>query len=96
VLHETGLARERELGAETTVVSDDFVFPSILWNDDFSNRVVYVRPTTDVLETAEKLEATWIYANDERTVRRVRSVPEWQELGPLYVERWGTAFRRSR
>jgi hypothetical protein len=96
ILRDAGLAREKDLLAGTTVVSDDFVFPSILWNDDFSNRVVYVRPNTDVLETADRLDATWIYANDAATMQRVRTRPGWQELGPLYVERWGTAFRRSR
>jgi hypothetical protein len=96
VLRETGLAREHDLVAGTTVVSDDFVFPSILWNDDFSNHVVYVRPGADVIGTAEKLDATWIYANDAATVQRVRARPDWQELGPLYAERWGKAFRRLR
>jgi hypothetical protein len=96
IFRDTGLAREHDLVAGTTVVSDDFAFPSILWNDEYSNRVVYVRPGTDVVDTAEKLDATWIYANDAATVRRVRSRPGWEELGPLYVERWGIAFRRSR
>jgi hypothetical protein len=95
VFHDTGLARETDLVAGTTVVSDGFVFPSILWNDDFSNRVVYVRPGPDVLETADRLGATWIYANDASTTQRARANPGWQELGPLYVERWGTAFRRA-
>jgi len=72
------------------------VFPSILWNDDFSNTVVYVRPSTNVIETADSLGATWIYANDKETMQRVRASGRWHEIGPLYVERWGTAFRRGR
>jgi len=94
VFRDVGLARERDLVAGSTVVSDDFVFPSVLWNDDFSNRVVYVRPGSDVVGKAESLGATWIYANDKRTTERVRATAGWEELGPLYVERWGTAFRR--
>jgi hypothetical protein len=96
VFYDVGLARERDLVAGTTVVSDDFEFPSILWNDEYSNRVVYVRPNTDVLRTADQLGATWIYANDKAITQRVRDTPGWQELGPLYIERWGTAFRRAR
>lgn len=96
ILRDAGLARERELVAGTTVVTDDFVFPSVLWNDDFSNTVVYVRSTTNVLDTADRLGATWIYANDKETTKRVRASGRWQEIGPLYVERWGTAFRRAR
>ena len=96
ILRDAGLARERELVAGTTVVTDDFVFPSVLWNDDFSNTVVYVRSTTNILDTADRLGATWIYANDKETTKRVRASGRWQEIGPLYVERWGTAFRRAR
>jgi hypothetical protein len=96
VLHDTGLARETQLVAGTTVVSDDFVFPSILWNDEYSNRVVYVRPGSDVIEAADQAGAAWIYANDKGTEQHVRTDSRWEELGPLYVERWGTAFKRIR
>ncbi len=96
IFRDAGLARERELVAGTTVVTDDFVFPSVLWNDDFSNTVVYVRPSTNVIEAADRLGATWIYANDKETTQRVRASGRWQEIGSLYVERWGTAFRRAR
>ncbi|HEX8795297.1 MAG TPA: hypothetical protein VF765_30320 [Polyangiaceae bacterium] len=96
IFRDVGLAREHDLVAGTTVVSDNFAFPSLLWNDDFSNRVVYARPNADLVDTAEKLDATWIYANDKAAAERVRARPGWQELGPLYVEKWGTAFRRAR
>jgi hypothetical protein len=95
IFRDAGLAREQDLVAGTTVVSDDFTFPSILWNDDFSNRVVYVRPSTNILETAEKLDATWVYVNGADNLQRLRTNLGWKELGPLYVERWGTAFSRS-
>jgi len=95
VFHDAGLARERDLVAGTTVVSDGFVFPSILWNDDYSNRVVYVRTGTDVIEAADRLGATWIYANENATAQRARANGAWQEIGPLYVQRWGVAFRRA-
>jgi hypothetical protein len=96
VLRDTGLARERELTANTTVVSDDFVFPAVLWNNDYSNRVLYVRPGEDLARAADRVGATWIYAADDRTAGQLRRNERWSEVGALYVERWGTAFRRRR
>jgi hypothetical protein len=96
VLRDTGVAREADLAPGTTVVSDDFVFPSVLWNNAYSNRVVYVRPSADLAAAADRLGATWIYANDKGAAEKLRGNPGWHELGPLYVERWGTAFRRAR
>jgi hypothetical protein len=72
------------------------VFPAILWNNDFSNTVVYVRANTNILDAADRLGATWIYANDKESAPRLRASGRWQEIGPLYVERWGTAFRRAK
>ncbi len=95
VLREAGLARERELTAGTTVVSDDFVFPALLWNDDYSNKVIYVRRGTSLVAAAERVHATWIYAEDKPSADRVRAAGGWSEVGPLYVERWGVAFRRA-
>jgi hypothetical protein len=95
VLREAGLARERELVAGTTIVSDDFVFPAILWNNDYSNRVVYVRPSTDVPRVAAALQATWIYANDEALTKVLRANSAWQQIGPLFADGGGTAFHRA-
>ena len=95
VLRDPGVARERELVAGSMVLSDDFVFPSVLWNNDYSNRVVYVRPNVDLAATADRLGATWIYAQDKGDMERVRDSHAWEEIGPLYVERWGVAFTRA-
>jgi hypothetical protein len=91
-----GVARERELVAGTTVVSDDFVFPAILWNNDYSNRVTYVRPAADVVPAADRLQATWIYAQDGALAQRLRGSPSWEEIGPLFADGNGVAFRRTR
>lgn len=96
VLRDAGLAREAELVAGATVVSDDFIFPSVLFNNAYSNRVVYVRPSSDLAAAADRVGATWIYAYDKGTAEKLRGNHAWQEIGPLYVERWGTAFRRAR
>ncbi|HZU82469.1 MAG TPA: hypothetical protein VE987_06120, partial [Polyangiaceae bacterium] len=94
VVRAAGVARDRELGPGAVVVSNDFVFPAVLWNDDYSNRVVFVRASEDLVAAAEHLGATWIYASDKPSAARVRENPRWSEIGPLYAEGWGTAFRR--
>jgi hypothetical protein len=94
VVTEVGLAREAELTAGKTVITDDFVFPAVLWNNDYSNRVVYVRPGVDLATKADELGATWIYANSRSAADRLRANPDWKGIGALYVEGWGTAFRR--
>lgn len=94
VLRVTGQARETELGAGAVVLSDDFVFPSVLWNDAYSNRVVQVRRGTDLASTADRLGARWIVASDDGAAKKLRGNPAWRDLGPLYVEGWGSAFTR--
>jgi hypothetical protein len=96
VRRAAGIARETELRAGTTVVSDDFIFPAVLWNNDYSNRVVYVRPTTDVITAADRLQATWIYAQDGALAQLLRSSGSWEEIGPLFADGNGIAFRVKR
>jgi hypothetical protein len=95
VRRAAGLARESELTAGTTVVSDDFIFPAILWNNDYSNRVVYRRATTDVASAADRLQATWVYAQDASLAQRLRGSGSWEEIGPLFADGNGIAFRRA-
>ena len=96
VPREAGLAREQELGDGATVVTDDFVFLGLLWNNRYTNRVVAVRASADLAVEADRHGATWIYANrDSHSLQKLRDNPAWGEVGPLYVKKWGSAFRRK-
>ena len=95
VLRDPGIARETELVAGTTVLTDDFVYPAVLWNNEYSNRV-QVRVKVDLAATADQLGATWIYVQDKGSMQRVRDSHAWEEIGPLDAERRGVAFRRAK
>jgi len=93
---KVGLARERELVAGSVVLTDDFGFPAILWNNDFSNRVLTMRPDANFPDAAEKVRADWVYAGQPATAQELLATGKWESLGPLYVEGWGTALHRKR
>jgi hypothetical protein len=86
---EAGLARERELGPGAIVVyGDDQPQPAPLWNNAFSNRVLYVPSGDGFLARAEALGATWIFASERSTgLREELAAPgsRWERVGRLYV-----------
>lgn len=99
----TALAREKELRAGDVVVwSDDSYFVAMLWNDAYSNRLVYVPPAPpeQFVESARELSAKWISLSTRSpAVTYLRAHPEdWQEVGPVhnYSEHLMVVFRRSR
>ena len=87
--------REAELGAGTTIVTNDFPFSALLWNNDYSNRVVPVR-NVDLAAAAEREHATWIYVTEPQHAERIVARGGWERVGSLNVDGWGTALRRKR
>jgi hypothetical protein len=95
----TAQARERELGPGTVVAfADTGPFPSVLWNDHFSNRLVYV-PFTDPAAYRRSLieaGAKWAVAvpgTGEHAALRA-ATDEWEEVGLMTTTDSWTAFRR--
>jgi hypothetical protein len=87
---DAALARENEIGPnDTVVVTDDFRFPSVLWNERFSNRVVYVRsyPAPAFLTGLDQEHAKWVAVMDgSGAYRAVHGRPDtWQRVGALAV-----------
>lgn len=78
--------RDQTLGPESlTVFGDGVTFPSVLWNERFDNRVVYVPDDTPagLAKTLDRLAPTWIVARpDEPLYRYARERPErWRPIG---------------
>jgi len=97
-LHEpaVALARERELGRGDLVIWTDFSFPSLLWNERFSNVLLYHTPSdSDFLGFAERMNAKWIVVTGS-WIDAARARPEhWQEVGPAHRHHGPpTIFRR--
>jgi hypothetical protein len=95
----TAVARERELGPNDVVIfTDQYTFPSILWNERYSNRVVYVpfNSTEDFLARAAAVNAKWATApagTPEFQALHDAS-KDWEEVGQISITRAWTAFRR--
>jgi hypothetical protein len=92
------VARERELTAGKLLVFNEHyaAFPSIFWNNHFSNRVMYLPGGPDFLARAAKAGATWVFLIDRDPQVPVARAPGsgWQEVGVLNGINGGSAYRR--
>ena len=96
---ETAAARERELGkGDVVIFTDEYTFPSVLWNERYSNRVVYVpfRNENEFFRSASELNAKWITAiSGTREYEALHGRPnDWEEVGVMSITRSWMAFRR--
>lgn len=78
-------ARDRELGPGDLVVwTASCVFPSLLWNERFSNVLVF-RPDTvppgDLLDEAERMNAKWIVVTGATADAARSRSDRWQRVG---------------
>jgi hypothetical protein len=97
---KTALARERELGdGEVVVFTDEFFsFPSLLWNDRFTNRLLWVHfdGAESFLKKIADARARWAVAvpgtGEYVALREARQ--QWQEVGLMTTTGSWTAFRR--
>ncbi len=94
------LARERELGEGDLVVFDRHPFVGVLWNERFSNRLLYLDareyPGARWVDEALRRGAEWAVV-DHRSPRLalLRASPAWEEVGPADGSREPAyAFRR--
>jgi hypothetical protein len=95
-----GLAREKEQapGAVFAFPSNYGSYMALFWNNEYSNRVVYVPEFEDFLGDVMKSNALWAYCAAGDPVCGVLAAPNsgWAQVGPLDVEGHGTVFRRTR
>jgi len=100
ITKEVGLLREKQVGPGAVVAFDSNygTYMGLLWNNEFSNRIVWVKEGPGYLDRVAATGATWVYCSyadpSYKTLKEKDS--GWLELGPLNVEHWGTVFRRSR
>jgi hypothetical protein len=94
---ETGLAREREIGRGDVVAFDHIDFIGLLFNNSYSNKVVWLS-SPDQLAEAERAGAKWIYTRDGSALSsQLRAATDrWELVGPLEREHVGNVWRRRR
>lgn len=96
VTEETGMAREREIRAGDVVAFDNIDFVALLWNNAYSNRVVWLS-SSDPLGEAESKGAAWVYTRGGTTLSsQLARSGGWQLVGSLEAERFGSVWRRRR
>jgi hypothetical protein len=100
VAHDVGLEREKLKPGEIVVFNDSLAFPSLLWNNSFSNTLVYVEGTSDYVDRANALGARWIYCRNgdpacaPLVAASTGATPTWEDLGFVNIENWGHVYRR--
>jgi hypothetical protein len=92
-------AREAEIGpGDIVAFTDEYTFPSLLWNEKFSNSVVYVQSGAgdSFLSRLDSVGAKWVAATpgtpDYRTLKTHSA--HWQEVGLMSQSPAWTVFRR--
>ncbi len=96
-IHEpTGLAREAEIQSGDVVAFDGISFVSLLWNNSYSNKVVWVDSATDPLGQADRMGAKWICPGNGTLLQMqiMAASSRWAPVGPLEQERFNTVYRR--
>jgi len=97
---ETGQARETELKrGDVVAFTQNYTFPSILWNERFTNRVVYVPfegDTSAFLGHLRQANAKWATAlvGSGEFAALSAAAPEWEPIGLMSITSNWTAFRR--
>jgi hypothetical protein len=96
---EVGLKREK-LAPGSIVVHDHGYgnFVCLMWNNEYSNKVIYMPYSPSFVTQAEEMGAMWIYAQYSDALYRdlTKKDSNWTEIGTLNVEHWGAVFRRTR
>jgi hypothetical protein len=92
-------AREREIGpGDVVAFTDVYAFPSLLWNEQFSNKVVYLQSGggDSFLSRCDTINAKWVVATTGTPeFQALRSHPDrWSEVGYMTKNQEWMAFRR--
>ncbi len=91
-----GQLREKELTAGKVIAYDYLDYFALLWNNDYSNKTVWVSSTTDPLGEAERANAIWIYTRGGTTLHgQLTASQTWELIGPLESEMQGSVYHRK-
>jgi hypothetical protein len=95
---EFGPVRESLLGdGEIVAFNERYgMFPSLLWNSRFSNRLIYIPGTPDFVAQAEAAGARWVICeNGDAYCDAVRAPGSaWDSVGHASVESVGQVYHR--
>jgi hypothetical protein len=91
-----GGAREKELLAGDVIAFDYIDYFALLWNNSYSNKILWVDSTTDPLGQAERGNAKWVYTRGGTALfTQIHASPRWELIGPLESESQGSVYRKK-
>jgi hypothetical protein len=97
-IREVGIARERELGpGDVVAFGDDYGgFVAELFNNEFSNRAIYVPDSSTFLKDAEAAGAKWVFCAPTSPCFDQVKLPDsgWTSVGRLHHNDDGAVYRR--
>ena len=98
IMPAIGILREQEVTAGQIVGFDYLDFPGLLWNNDFSNQVVWLNEASDPLGQANRIGAVWVYTRGGTLLHQQLIKPDsgWQLIGTLESEGAGSVFRKRK
>jgi hypothetical protein len=97
ILPDTLVAREAEVKEGDDVAFDNIDFIALLWNNAYSNKVVWTGDVADPLAQAEKDGAVWIYTHSGSALWTALMKPSsgWKDVGALETEQFGHVWHRK-
>jgi len=96
---DVAAARERELGPGTVALwASEFPFPSVLWNEHYTNTVGYLPSAApdQMIKEARRRDATWVVAGKQSALYNALMArpSEWEQVGVASRGYTSIAFRR--
>ena len=97
---DVGVDREKLKPGEIAAYGDDVQFPAPLWNNTFSNKVIYVKGGPGYFDRVSAIGATWAYCRNGDaecapfTAASTGPNRTWKDVGLYNTENWGHIYRR--
>ena len=100
ITKEVGLAREKLKPGDIVAYFDNIQFPALLWNNTFSNRVLFAGAGVGYFDRVNKMHAKWAYCRNGDpecapfAAAAAGPKPTWKDVGVYNVENWGHIYSR--
>jgi hypothetical protein len=102
ITKEVGIEREKLKPGEIVAYNDSVQFPALLWNNTFSNRVVFLEgaPPAVFLQEVNAVHARWVYCRNGPpdcaliVAQSTGAQPAWRDVGVYNTENWGHIYAR--
>lgn len=100
IMPDVGVDREKLKPGEIAAYGDNVQFPALLWNNTFSNRVIYVKGGPGYFDRVNAIGARWVYCRSGDTecapfaAASTGAAPTWKDVGVYNTEGFGRVYRR--